>query len=299
MQYFASAKSLEHYLINLKCSKKTFNQSVALFNPLFQNDPFRVAEPELSICISNKKIHPVFRFLILDRTGYLSNSTKALLKRLIFYIDLIKTKIKNPKAIQVFRALHSITSTPMDIYFGADIENEKTVYGFWIILGGLSRYGQLFYNPKRDKAVINAMNSVLPFKIPSYQRPVLNLGFDISDDTIFYKIYYLYNPKKDNNHEEVLASLPLLEKLHDFNKWCFISEQFDEKNRFIKRKLFIEFLEPLLFNSQKTNTLLNIISEMYIDQNASDLKDVFKNVYGRLSIISVEKDNTIKIYFRI
>ncbi|MBM3243841.1 MAG: hypothetical protein FJZ12_03290 [Candidatus Omnitrophica bacterium] len=210
-------------------------------------------------------------------------------------------KINNPRSPEIFSALREVSKTPVDLYFGADINNRAYLFAFWLIFGGIKRNGEVSFWPYESKEIIKHILSKIGFKFPEFiDADILNFGLDINDRNIYYKLYYLYK-KKEHGEFYYSGLISKLDKgLKNNDYFYFFSKMYDKEGRCKKIKLFIEFLSDINFFGTKFGKILKKVLEINKSRvKPNQLIEIFKLIKrGRISLIGFEPDKTITFYIR-
>ena len=118
---------IEHYLNKIlkqiRATEKTKENSTELLHILEHFDPNNLTKYEFSFKAKGSRISPELRFLNMDADAYSCKNSKIFLKRLQIFEKILERKCKNKNAKKVIAALEEVSKTPMDLYFGADIED--------------------------------------------------------------------------------------------------------------------------------------------------------------------------------
>jgi len=290
----------ERYTESIGVSNTTKKNTLMIVRNLLRYDPFRKTKFEVSFKLNNSVISNRVRFLNMDGNAYSCKNQLFFIGRLEIYKRIMKGKINNSLLPNVIQALTEISKTPMDLYFGADIEDNNYLFAFWLIFGGVKKTGEVtFWHYDFDEIVKNALE-IIKFKPPKFLRKnILNLGFDIDSKNVFYKLYYLLRDKTEYLSPFTNLMKKINRNLSDFKFFYFFSQMYDKEGVCIKNKLFIEFLEDIYPNSQKINELLRKVLEINHSRFESlKLFRIIKSINGRLSLISFEIDGTITFYIR-
>lgn len=290
--------------VSLK-TKKSVND---FFVKLRENDPLDLTEFELSFKVKDRILNNrEIRILNLDSKAYSYASQKAYLSKLLAYKKIIWEKTKNPLKKKIFAALESISFHPMDFYVGADIKDENYLFAFWLILGGVEQSGKINF-VKNPEKVLDSIFKVLGIK-PAYKinpMSVLNFGFDLGGKEAFYKIYYILN--KENAAHISAKEKKTVSKIVDFlgkkyRHWFFVSERYtidDDQNDLKRKKVYLEFLDIMRTNDEKTHKMLSGIFDIVgCPFSQIKIKNTLGVLDGRVVIIAFEEDGTVTFYIRI
>lgn len=298
-------KSINTFCQSLKLSKTTKKNLNSFVEDIFEIDSLGLTQFELSFKFDGSiKDDGKMRLLNLDSKAYSYRNQPAYLKRLDSYFDIFKKNNFNKQLDNLHEALKSVSSDPMDVYIGADIENEEYLFAVWLILGGALKNGKINLK-KNSVSIIDKIFKKLGFR-PDFEinHNILNIGFDIDDYELYYKIYYFLN--KDNYHQmtdrerEIVGGLiKLLKNEHKY--WFFASERYKKGDSGAKRKkLYLEFLNDLYLNEKNTLALIEqILDIMKCGYDKKTLGNIFKGVKGRLIILAVEDDGVVTFYIRL
>jgi len=293
-------KFFKGYSKSLDVSEITQKNTLRVIRKLLRYDPWNKTRFEVSFKIKKDKIPRLERFLTMDIGIHSSRSPISFLGRLEIYKSIMKGKINNPLLPNVIRALAGVSRTPMDLYFGADIENNNFLFAFWLIFGGVKRTGEISFCPYDFDEIVKEVLEKIKFEPPKLLRKdILNLGLDIDNKNVFYKLYYLLR-----KNAEYPASFDALIKRIDktfvnFKYFYFFSQMHDAKGRCCKEKLFVEFLEDLYPASPKNTELLARVCEMNNNYfELERLEKVIRTIDGRISLLSFENDGQVTFYVR-
>lgn len=294
-------KFFNGYTESLGVSAITQKNTLKIIRALHRYDPWNKTKFEVSFKVRNHTIAEIARFLSMDVGVYSCRSQLSFLARLEIYRNIIEGKLVNPRLPCLIQALAETSKTPMDLYFGADIENNRFLFAFWLIYGGIKRSGKVSFCPFNFNEIIEKVLGKIEFEPPlkSLKNTVINLGFDIDNKDIFYKFYYLL--RKDSEYP---ASFDGLIKRIDktfvgFSYFSFFSQMYNDKGRCCREKLFIEFLEDISPDSTKNIGLLAKACEMNNNYfELERLERVVKLINGRISLISFEDGGELTFYIR-
>ena len=223
------------------------------------------------------------------------------LERLKLYQRLMAGKIHNPLLPDLMGALADISQTPMDLYFGADIDQWSFLFAFWLIFGGVKRSGEVSFWRYDFERIIKDTLGKIRFKGPGrIRKDILNLGFDIDDKDIFYKIYFLCREKVLPKSNFTALMKRINRNLAGFKYFYFISQMYDKDGDCVKEKLFTEFLEDIYPGSERSEQLLaRVIRISGSGPGPARLPKVIASIGGRISLISFENDATLTFYIRL
>lgn len=274
--------------------------AISVADRLIKADPLGKTKFETSFKVSNNRIPPKIRFLNMDSNAYSCKSGALFLERLKLYRGLMAGKTRNPSLPDLMEALAAIFRTPMDLYFGADIDGRGFLFAFWLIFGGVKRDGSIsFWRYDFEKIIRGALDRI-GLKGPGrIRKDILNLGFDISDKDIFYKIYFLCRERvlPRSNFTGLMRSIN--QRFSAFRSFYFISQMYDKNGECVKEKLFTEFLEDIRPGSRKMRELLGgALKISGSKMPAEALSEVIDSISGRVSLISFENDGTMTFYIR-
>lgn len=290
----------ENYTDAIGASKVTQRNTLAIIKNLVRGDPFEKTKFELSFKLKNDTISNRVRFLNIDGGIYSCKSQQFFLARLEIYKEIMKNKIDNSLLPDVIQALTSISKTPMDLYFGADIKDDVFLFAFWLIFGGVKRTGEVNFWPYNFNEIVNNALTKIKFKKSMFLiNDILNFGLDIDNKDVFYKLYYLLRDKESSPASFGNLIKRINRILSDFRFFYFFSRMYNKEGKCIKKKLFIEFLEDIYPNSRKINELLGKVLE--INHSRFELPKLFriiKSINGRLSLISFEPYRVLTFYIR-
>jgi len=280
---------LSNFVKNISDSNNTFENSMNLLNILLKFDPYNMTKFEFSFKIKNSKILKIVRFLNLDCNSYSCMNSKFYLKRLRLFDKIIQdksNKINLDSNKKVISALKYVSNFPMDLYFGADIEDNNYLFSFWLVFGGVKKDKSVNFWPYNFVDIIKNILKLLEVKEPNIilDNKILNFGIDIIGGKIYYKLYYLCeNYSILNSNFNTLAN-QIDENLTNFNYFYFLSKMYDEKGNLVKEKLFIEFLEDIYYhNENKIKKLLNSFSQVkFIKFDYNELFNFLINSKGKI-----------------
>jgi hypothetical protein len=286
----------------MEISRDVEYKSLNLLKILSFFDPYKLTTFEFSFKIKNKKMPREVRFLNMDPDGYSCKNKRLFLKRIELFEKILEKKCRNKDYKLVVNALKDISNTPLDIYFGADIKKDDYTFGFWLIFGGVKRDGKVnFWSYDFSKIVNSLLQDTGMKKSVELRKDILNFGFDITPDELYYKVYYLCREKIMQNSIFTELMKEINSKLNNFKYFYFWSEMYTKEGNKVKEKLFIEFLEDLWSREKKLISilLLNISKIKKIDINPHNLIKKISKIGGRISLISFEADGTLTFYMRL
>lgn len=306
---YKKKKIKENILRFMECvgsSPDTIKNVMAFTDGLIKADERGLTKFELSFKIGDNTITEEIRLLNLDNEAYSYKNRLEYLKRLKKYFDIMKQNIINPSGTKdVVEFLRATSIVPMDMYFGSDIKDNSYAYAFWIILGGLLPDEKVNF-VKFPGIVFDLFQRNIghaPVDISSL-KDVINLGFDITDDGCFYKIYYLLDKEKKNKQNSIFFN-KIKEIKNDLGsdlRYCFFAS---ERNSMVngessRKKLYLEFLTKPNTSSTKTRELLKLIlrwGNCRFDHQR--ISDIVKAIEGRLVIVAFEDGGTVTFYIRL
>ncbi len=289
---------------NLEVSPLTIKKTTSFLNKLIKLDSKKITQFELSFKAKRQlKEKRKIRILNIDSKAYSYFSQKLYTKRINDYYSLIQDN-NNPWLARLFRSLLSIADNPLDVYMGADVENNYCLYAFWLIFGGAQKDGKISF-VKNSNELINKIFKTLKIK-PEFpvSKDILNLGFDIDNSSFFYKIYYFlnknnYNTISQESRSVVHTIIKFLKNNHKY--WFFVSERFEVGKKNINRKkIYLEFLDDLKINQEETYKLLDhLLKIIGCDYKIKKIKSLLKNIKGKIVILAFEDDGTTTFYIRL
>jgi hypothetical protein len=255
---------------------------------------------EYSFKILGKNLDHSIRFLNMDCYGYAWKDQTSFRKRVNLLNQILEKYCRNVKYRDAMKALESLSSRPMDLYFGFDVTSHEIIFAYWLIIGGVSKSGKISFVSYDKKDVFNRILSAINAKPPRIiDRPILNIGVDITDDDLYYKVYYLCEEKelKGFSFSDIMPQINSAFLGRRF--FYFFSEMYDVEGNLIKDKLFIEFLEDISNDEAGIEYICHSISRINkLDIDTSILKNVLSNCGGKVCLISFEEGNTLTFYVR-
>lgn len=290
---------VNNYLNALPFSDTTKARALKFCNALVVLDPLKKVDFELSFKITKDKISRSARILYLDADTYACKSELLFLSRIDVYQKIIAKNGINFSLSQVIKSLRSVARTPMDLYFGADIKNNYHLFAFWLIFGGIKDNLVRFW-PYDIKLIIKNILSRLKLSLPAFLNDkVLNLGLDVDKNTIFYKLYYLYEPLYLKDADIINLKKQIGESTEMNDLFYFYSYMYDRLGNLIKKKLFIEFLKYIYpYSSNFKEFLKRIIMINRYKITLNEILSILNKIRGRISLISFENDKTLTFYLR-
>jgi len=301
--------------INIKNFSKVFciseltQKNVKLFfNELIRFDPLDKTQFELSFKVREDILNRgEIRLLNLDINTYSCHSQELYLLRLAAYKKIMDSRIDNPQKEKIFSILESISSMPLDLYAGADVRDDNFLFAFWLILGGVKKDGSISYAAKADKIFNKVFNDIgIKPRFAVRPKDILNVGFDIDKDDIFYKIYYFLN--KNTRQLVDKKELEKTKKISAFlgsdkRYWFFISERYkigESAKKSMRKKIYLEFLDIIHTKDKQTLKLLaGIFKIIGCPYKTEDLEKYLGVLDARIAIIAFETDGTVTFYIRI
>jgi hypothetical protein len=307
-RHVKTKRNLLEFAKAVKVSKSTKRNLLWFFNQIVEADPLAGTEFELSFKVKDEILHKgEIRLLNIDAEIYSYKDQAVFLKRLLLYKRIMWHRTTCPKKKIIFSALTDLSKTPLDLYGGADIFEENFMFAFWLILGGIKKNGQINFI-KNAKSVLVDIFTALGIRPDFAVEPedILNVGFDLEKEAAFYKIYYILNKKTEKfiNKKEKGVVSKLAKLLNGLIKhWFFVSERYmisGVKGRAGRRKVYLEFLEPVLTSNAETYVLMAKIFEIVGCPFKLDLLKKYMGVLeGRIVIIAFEEDGTVTFYIRV
>lgn len=301
-----AAENVLGFINGIKADSLTKKNVVSFLEELVKIDPFCLTEFELSFKAGDNLVEiDKIRLLNLDAKAYSYLSEKNYLQRLKEYYAISRKKIKNPTLKRVFKAFQSISGSPLDLYIGADIKKDYYLLAFWLIFGGAKRNGKITFidnSAKVIRKIFKELNIKSAFNI---KEKILNLGFDIDDSRLFYKIYYFLN--KNNFSLLSFQEREKVDKIIDFlsnrcKYWFFVSERYEADSCLSgRKKVYLEFLDDMVIGGKKTENLLRgLLKIIGCRFDFGKLKGVIKSIpSGKIVILAFEPDGTTTFYIRL
>lgn len=293
-------KFIGKYAEGIGASKITRAKLMALAGRLIREDPLDRIKFEASFKVKGSRMTNYARLLNMDGNSYSCKSPLIFLERLQLYRAIMLDRTKNPFLEETIKALLSVVRTPMDLYFGADIDGSDFIFAFWIIFGGVKRTGEMnFWDYDFEQITRDALKAA-GFKPPVFlKKNILNLGFDITAKNIFYKLYYLLSGPGSDLPQFKVTLTQIKGAFTRFKYFSYFSKMYDRRGDCVKEKLFIEFLEDIFPQNPKINELLEKV--LKIGKSSFDpdrLFNVCKHAEARISLVSFQTDGTITFYLR-
>lgn len=291
---------VEKYNKGIGASRLTRQKTLSLARRLIREDPFGKLKFEVSFKISGNRILNQARLLNMDADSYSCKSPIFFLDRLEIYRSIMKSRIKNRYLPDITKAIACISKTPMNLYFGADIDGGNFIFAFWIIFGGIKRSGEAsFWNYDFEEITGNTLEKA-GFKPPLFlKNNILNLGFDIGKRDIFYKLYYLLDDRERDLPGFTGIIRKISGKLENFKYFSYFSKMYDKQGECRKEKLFVEFLEDIYPDDARAQGLLAKVLEIGNSSfSPCKLSEINKMTGARISLISFETNGTLTFYLR-
>lgn len=286
-------------------SAQTKTNVLGFLDFLCEIDPQHLTQFELSFKLKQdfQNIHCV-RLLNLDSKAYSYKNPQEYQKRLNHYFDFLGPKISNAFKQPLYQALEILVSNPLDLYFGADICEEEYLFAFWMIFGGAQKDGTIRFD-RNSNELVRRMFDSLEIK-PSFEinRDIINVGFDIDQSHLFYKIYYFltrknYQSVSPSERKRVKDIINLLGSRPDY--WFFLSERYDTAdNQLVRKKLYLEFLGDHLTTDSQTYVLLKKLFRILgCTFPIARLQQMLERLTARIVILAFEPEGNITFYVRI
>ncbi len=293
-------KFFKNYIKALNLPSKTAKNTTAIVKTLICEDYQQKIKWEISLKLKKNKIIKTARFLSMDGKAYSYRSEKLFLERLEIYNKIMNKKINKNSKDKIIACLLEFSKTPMDLYFGADIKNNNYLFSFWFIFGGVKSPTDIsFCSYNFNKLIKKSLKTINLKKPKKIGKDILNFGFDVNNQNIFYKIYYLSRGKMILNNIFTNLMSQINKKLIDYDYFYFFSELYDKNGKCLKKKAFIEFFDKIYVNRQDFPEFLEkILKITKSDYKLSKLSKTFQTIGGRISLISFELDNTVTFYIR-
>lgn len=210
-------------------------------------DPLGINVAEFSAQTKIGRATPAARFTLFDANGYSGRSPDLFLSRLKAFGGIVKTQNGTAEAARLIRVLEGFAQTPMDLHFGADVENGRVSFGFWLAFGAVDRTGRARFLFPDSRALIARGLRTLGFRAPRIKDHVLLVGFDLAEDSVRIKLYYVWGGSAQPSEalrkeawktDKVLAAAPAA---------YYFYEQWDPQGRKSNEKLFAQFKRPWSF----------------------------------------------------
>lgn len=291
------------------CASKVTQENASSFlQELIRFDPLHRTEFELSFKVRDAILNQgEIRLLNLDINTYSNSSEKLFLMRLKAFERIMEKRCKNPLKEKIISAIRSISETPLDIYIGADIKEHSFLFAFWLILGGVKKDGSVNFTTGANDIVAKIFSTLdIDRAFSVDEKDILNIGFDIDEKEIYYKIYYFLNARTEKLIEKsALGKTKIISSfLGDrYKHWFFVSERFfiDKSIKKLQRKKFyLEFLDVVHTRNNETYEILEGIFRIIGCPFAiSDLKKYLEVLDARIVIIAFENDGTVTFYIRV
>lgn len=289
-----------------ECTSATKKNVHGFLHELLRIDPLHKTQFELSFKVGNDILNRgEIRILNLDIDTYSHRSSELYMLRLEAY-KKIMARCKNPKKEKIFQALELLKDAPLDLYAGADINNDEFFFAFWLILGGVKPNGDITYTTKSVEiyqSLLKQLNMEGNSKLAP--KDILNVGFDIGKEEIYQKIYYFLNEyTKSFISKKEYAMVKYIDiKLADtYRHWFFVSERYiiDKPSKKPERKkIYLEFLDYVDTKSEKTFAMLSEVFKIIgCSYDAFALKKYLGVLDARIVIIAFEESGTVTFYVR-
>jgi len=288
------------YFKALKFSPATRENTILIVKRLLKYDYLKKTQFEVSFKIKKNKILNSVRFLNMDADVYSCKNKLLFLARLKACLDCVEKQVSQEHLNKAVLSLMNLADSPMDLYFGADVKDEDLVYAFWLIFGGVEKSGKVNFCPYNLNKLVFDILKIIKFKSPGkLKKDILNFGFDIDKNQMYYKLYYLCNRSNIAGSSLKNLSGRVDRRLKGFKYFSFFSEMYNKTGSCIKKKLFVEFLDTITADSKTFNELLmGILLISRSSYSPEKLANIFKGIKGRISLVSFEPDGTLTFYIR-
>lgn len=230
-------KLFEHYTKALMLSGTKRAKILALTRALAESDPQGLMKYELSFKLKGAKLLPAAGITSMDANAYSCKSSSLFLSRLDTYRRIIAENIQSAFLGKVIDALREVAKTPMDLYFGMDIENGESSFGFCLILGGAGKNGKVRYCPYDCNRIIRTLLRNLGCKAPSpLRKNIFHMSIKIDKHGIYYELYYEGVPLFRFFSEQ---KRDLRKRLCDYEHHFCSSESYRKGGSIIDRSIFV------------------------------------------------------------
>ncbi len=298
------------YFKIIKASNLTRERTLSLVKLLCNYDPFHKTKFEVSFKLSKNKNYPCARFINLDVAGYARMSSELFVQRLDIYKEIIRRFAPLKTAEGIFKSLAMFSDIPLDIYFGADIQDKYILFNIWLRFGNMRKNGdiQIFADGYR---VAKQLLKSIGFSVPAYiinqklQPSVIHegelffIGLDLEKNDLFFKLDYVIK-----HRERVSGRFASIIKYIDNNldnlRYVFASVfTFDRRGRCIKEKLCLEFQDNIYIRRECLKKIAPLFPSL-IDYKPENLTKLFETANMpegvRLSVISFELGGSTTFY---
>ena len=298
------------YFKIIGASGLTRKRTLSLISLLRNCDPYHKTKFEASFKLSKSKACPCARITNLDVAGYARISNKLFALRLNIYKEIIKRfgPVRNIECI--FTALAVFLDNPLDIYFGADIQDKLAIFNIWLKFGNMRKNGDIQIFTDGHK-IVKQLLKAIGFSMPPYManpklRPpeirggeLFFAGLDLENKGLLFKLYYIIK-KKDIVSARFASIIKYLDSnLSQLRYKCAYVYTFNRRGDCVKEKLCLEFQESIYFRKENLKRIFPLFSAI-IDYKPESLMKLFETADMpdgvRLSIISFELDGTPTFY---
>ncbi|MBM3245849.1 MAG: hypothetical protein FJZ13_00765 [Candidatus Omnitrophica bacterium] len=289
---------MRNFLDAIEASATTRKAALELAERLVDNDPYKLTEFEVSFKLKGDRLIEGARFLHFDYNLYSCVNPYLFKKRVGLFKDIVTGKVSNKSVAGVFDYLDGISKTPVDLYFGCDVNGKQYLFAFWLILAGVNSKKEISVNPNA-RAIFKKAVLDLGLKINMSRKQILNIGFDLGTKEAFLKTYYFYNDSLILN-KRFAAILESAKKLFDgYQYFVFLSDKFNHKSQNVFQKLYFEFLDNASVSNKESAKMLNLILKVCGSPfDARRLRSIISGTGGRISIIAFGSDSSLTFYIR-
>ncbi|MDE2038604.1 MAG: hypothetical protein KGO96_03700 [Elusimicrobia bacterium] len=274
-------------------------RSLEVMGGVSQLDPLGLTRYEMSVKFKAGRALPTGRFLNMDADGYSCRDGSLFLERLKGCCGIARAYGADTEALRL--AMGGLAETPVDLYFGSEIDARSSVFGFWLIWGGVDRKGRVRFCPHDYPAAAARCLAKLGCARPR-RRPerMLNLGFDLLGDRLVYKCYYLVDAGTRPGPALRRLRGAVERRFGGFEHFLFFSEMREPGGAILKEKLFIEFREDVLCGDEAAlgRACAAIAAVLGREADASPMEGLLRSKRLRLSLVSFEPDGAVTAYLR-
>lgn len=169
----------------------TREKTLSIIEALAESDPAGLTKYEVSFKVQGNGLLPTMGFTNIDANAYAAKSSSLFLSRLQVYERIVAAHIKSRLCRDLTAALEEIARTPMDLYFGAEIEKGGAAFVFWLIFGGAGSDGKVKYCPYDNPKIIRTLLKNMKCSVPvALKEKAFHMCLRVNKQGFSYEFFY-------------------------------------------------------------------------------------------------------------
>lgn len=225
-----------NYTKAVTASAATRQKTLSIIEALTESDPAGLTKYEVSFKVQGNRFLPITSFTNIDANAYAAKSSSLFLSRLRVYERIVAADIKSCLCQDLIAALEEIARTPMDLYFGAEIEKGEPTFVFWLIFGGAGRDGKVAYCPYNNSKIIRTLLRNMKYRVPAaLKEKVFHMSIRVNKQGLSYQLFY------EGNSERSLSGKmkELNRRLSDHEHYFCFSEDYIKSGSCVEKSAFV------------------------------------------------------------